>query len=221
MASQAWLPPHSSRLRNVACAIGLAVGGLVALLLCAGPGTPALSASGGSSADPARGTRVWPETDVVSGTWTSMQPITTVVGPDPFVWPITQHGVTVTFYRNSVSDSAWFTFTPQSSSGLPGGYLPTPYFFDLEGVYQINGERVSLGWEGIQLELTYDPSRLGEIEAGTLQFFHFGTRDWVRQGGDVDLASKTVTLRTKRTESFAVGGEPPRRYLYLSFVIRQ
>jgi hypothetical protein len=205
----------------VACAIGLAAGWLLVLILCAGQSTPALSASGGSGADAVQ-RRAWAETGDVSATWTSTQPVTTEVDNDPFVWPITQHGVTVTFYRNAVGGSAWFTFTPRSPSELPSGYLPTPYFFDLDGVYKDSGWPVSLDDTGIQIELKYDPSRLGEIEnPRTLQFFHFGKTEWLPQGGDVDLAAKTLTLKTERTQSFAVGGDPPKQYVYLALVMRK
>ena len=220
MASQRWLPPRVARLRNVACAIGLAAGWLLVLLLGAGRGAPALSASDGSDGDVVREAFAWGEAGDVSATWTSTQPVTAVIGPDPTVWAIEPHGITVTFYLNSVSKSAWFTFTPQISSELPG-YLPTPYFFRLDGSYQATDRPVSLGQAGIQIKLSYDPSRLGTADARTLQFFHFGTTEWIPQGGDVDLFAKTITLKTKRTQAFAVGGELPKQYLYLSLVMRR
>ena len=146
MASQRWLPPRVlrrvARLRNVACAIGLAAGWLLVLLLCADRGAPALSASDGSDGGAVRGASVRGETGDVSAAWTSTQPVTAVIGHERSVWAIEPHGVTVTFYSNSVSESAWFTFTPEISSGLPG-YLPTPYFFSLEGFYQATGWPVS------------------------------------------------------------------------------
>lgn len=222
MTSRGWLPPCTSRLKKVACAIGLAAVSMVVLLFCAGRGAPALSANG-AGLDGARSSRAGAETGDVSVTWTSTQPVTTVVGRDTFVWPITQHGVTVTFYQDAVIGTAWFTFTPKlkPETELPDKYLVTPYVFDLDGTYQKGGGRVSLGSTGIQIELTYDPSRLTEIELDKLQFFHFGKTEWLPMGGEVDLIAKTVTLRTERTESFAVAGEPPKKYLYLALVMRE
>ena len=219
MASRGWLPPRVPRLRNVAYAIGLAASGLLVLFLCAGRGAPALSASGSSGAA-ARGGYALEEAGDVSPAWTSLEPVTQVIDAQPFVWAITQHGVTVTFYLNSVSQSAWFTFTPQISGELPG-YLPTPYFFRLDGSYRATDWPVSLGQAGIQIELSYDPAHLGGADPSTLQFFHFGTTTWLPQGGTVNLADRTITLRTKRTQQFAIGGELPKKYLYLSLVMRQ
>jgi hypothetical protein len=220
MASQRWLPPRVARLRNVACAIVLAAGWLMVLLLSAGRGVPALSASDGLDGNAVRSAHTWGETGDVSATWTSTQPVSAVIGREPSVWAIEPHGVTVTFYLNSVSDNAWFTFTPQISRALPG-YLPTPYFFRLDGSYQATDWPVSLGQAGIQIELAYDPARLGGADPRKLQFFHFGTTEWSPQGGEVDLLAKTITLKTKRTQAFAVGGELPRQYLYLTLVMRE
>jgi hypothetical protein len=220
MESRGWLRPYVSRLRNVACAIGLAAGCLLVLLLCAGRGAPALSASSGSGMDAAH-SRVWAGTGSDLGpTWTSTQPVTTEVDKEPYVWAITQHGVTVTFYRGSVRGAAWFTFTPKSKATLPHGYLSTPYVFDLKGTFKSTDWDVSLWPPGIQIELKYDPSQLGQIEPRTLQFFHLGTIEWNPHGGDVDLAARTLTTRTMRTESFAVGGRPPQKYVHLPLVIR-
>lgn len=218
IASQGWLPPRLSRLKHLACAIGLAAAGLAMLLVFAGQGAPLLSASGGPGAAAARGA-AWAETGDITATWTSTQPIATLVDKNYFPWWIPQHGVTVTFYPNSVVSSAWFTFTPKSPSALPGSYLPTPYFFDLESEYIKSGNEVSLGGNGIKIEVIYDESRLTGIDPRTLQFFHFGSIDWNLQGGDVDLIHRTVTLQTNRTRSFAVGGQPFKKYLYLPFVI--
>jgi len=220
MASQGWLPPRRSRLRNVACAIGLAAGGLVVLLLGLGWGAPVLSASDGPGSAPAYGD-TWTETGDISATWTSTQPVAAIVDEQRFVWPITQHGVTITFYPSVVRGQAWFTFTPKSPSTLGGSYLPTPYFFDLESEYLDSHLPVSLDKNGILIELTYDPSQLGGLDPHTLQFFHLGSIDWVRQGGDVDLIARTLTLNTKRTESFGVGAQPHKQYLYLAFVVRE
>jgi hypothetical protein len=143
------------------------------------------------------------------------------VDDEPFEWWIPQHGVTVTFYRSSVVGSAWFTFTPKSPSALPGSYLPTPYFFDLDGVYMDSHKPVSLGKNGIQIELIYDESWLGGIDPRTLAYFHFGSIEWVKQGGDIDLLARTLTLKTNRTQSFGVGGQPPRKYLYLAVVLNE
>ena len=221
MASQGRLLPRMSRLRNVVYAIGLAAVWMGALLLCASRGTPALAASGGSGVDAARGSRGWAETGDVSAIWTSTQPTTTVVDDELKVWSIAQYGVTVTFYPDAVGAPAWFTFTPRSETKLPGGYLSTPYVFDLDGEYMSSHWPVSLGDTGIQIELSYELSQLGTIDPRTLQFFHFGKTEWLPAGGDIDLIAKTVTLRTERTQSFAVGGEPPKQYLYLSLVIRE
>jgi hypothetical protein len=147
-------------------------------------------------------------------------PVTTVVDDHPRVWNITEHGVTVTFYLNSVTEPAWFTFTPQISGPLPGGYLPTPYFFRLDGTYQETGWPVSLNRTGIQIEVSYDAARLGEIDPRTLQFFHYGATEWLPQGGDVNAIASRLTLRTKRTQAFAIGGQPPKKYRYLPLVIR-
>lgn len=220
MASQGWLLPRRSRLKNVACAIGLAVGGLVVLLLCLDWGAPALAASGSPGVGPVRGP-AWAETGELSATWTSYQPTSTLVDSEPLVWPIPQHGVTVTFYRSAVVGQAWFTFTPKSSVPLTGSYLPTPYFFDLDSAYVASDLPVSLGRNGIQIELVYDESRLGEIEPRTLQFFHFGATAWEKEGGELDLVAKTLSVRTTRTESFGVGGQPTQTHLYLAFVVRQ
>jgi hypothetical protein len=220
MASRGWLPPRVSRLRNVAGATGLAAGCLLVLLLCAGRGMPALSAEAGAG-EAAVSVHPWTERGDVSGAWTSLQPTSTVVGPSRYVWEIDDHGIVITFHTNSVSFPAWFTFTPRISSALPGVYLPTPYFFDLNGVYQINDERVSLDYDGIEITLAYDPSRLSKIELDSLRFFHFGTTDWVLQGGEVNHGTRTVSLSTKRTESFAVGGKPRMTHkTYLSLVMR-
>jgi hypothetical protein len=213
MASRRW------RLKKVSCAVGLSIAWVAALLLCASHGAPALSASSASDSEPSA--RVWAEGDDVSTTWTSMQPVTTVVGPAYFVWPITQHGVTVTFNQEAVGATSWFTFTPRTQTELPIGYTSTPYVFDLNGTYRATGKPVSLGNAGIQIEVQYDPSELDRIDPRTLQFFHRGKTEWFPQGGDVDLLAETISLKTERTQSFAVGGEPPKRYLYLSIVIRE
>jgi hypothetical protein len=199
----------------VACAIGLAASWLVVLLLCARHGALAVAAAGGSESVPAR---AWAEPGEIGPTWTSTQPVVAIVDEDNFVWSITQHGVTITFYQSSVVGRAWFTFTPKSPTALPEGYLPTPYFFDLDSEYMDSHQPVSLGKNGIQIELVYDPFRLGEIEPNTLQFFHEGPVEWVRQGGEVDLVDRTITLWTKRTESFGVGGMGPKERVYLPIV---
>jgi len=218
MASQGWRPLRASRLYKVACAIGLAIGLIAVLFLCVGRGAPALSASTDAGADRASARA---ERGEIGPTWTSTQPVYAEIGRDPYVWSITEHGVTVTFYVGSVSSDAWFTFTPRISSSLGNVYVPTPYFFDLEGSYKIDDSQVSLGALGIQIELAYDPARLSEVDQGTLQFFHRAPTRWVPQGGDVDLAASTVTTHTRRTESFAVGGDPIKKRLYLSLVMRE
>ena len=220
MASQEWLPPRVSRLRNVAGAIGLATGCLIVLLLCAQRGAPALSAD---TALDAAGPRpvVWAETGDITPTWTSTLPVTTIVDDEPTVWSITQHGVTITFYRSAVVGSAWFTFTPLSSSPLTSSYMPTPYFFDLESEYMDSHKPVSLGKNGIQIELVYDESRLDGMDPRTLQFFHYGSTEWVKMGGDIDLVARTVTLQTDFTQWFGVGGQPPKQYVYLALVPRE
>ena len=83
MASQGWLP-RVQRLRNAACAIGLATGCLIALLLCADRGAPAVSAHTVSGAAATRPV-VWTETGDISPTWTSMVPVATIVDDDPLV----------------------------------------------------------------------------------------------------------------------------------------
>ena len=218
MASQGWRPLRASRLFKVACAIGLAIGWITVLFLCVGRGAPALSASTDSDGDRAS---AWVEVGEIGPTWTSTQPEYIQVGRDYKVWALEHHPVTVTFYPGSVSADAWFTFTPRISSSLGGAYAPTPYFFDLEGVYKENDLQVSLGTLGIQIELSYDPVQLTGMDERSLQFFHHAPTEWVPQGGDVDLTANKLTLRTKRTESFAVGGSPPKKYIYLSLVMRE
>jgi hypothetical protein len=190
---------------------------LLALLLCTSRGAPAALAYSDSGAVP--GARRL-QSGEIGTTWTSTVPVTTVVDDRRRVWPISEHGVTVTFYLNSVTEPAWFTFTPQISDPLPGGYLPTPYFFRLDGTYQATGWPVSLNQAGIQLEVSYDAARLGEIDPRTLQFFHYGATEWLPQGGDIDLSASRLTLRTKRTQAFAIGGQPPKKDVYLPLVIR-
>jgi hypothetical protein len=220
MASQEWRPLRASRLLKVVCAVGLAIGCTTLLFLCLGRAAPALSASTDSDVDR---TIAWAEVGEIGPTWTSTQPWYTVVGPDGDEWPITEHRVTVTFPENAVSEPAWFTFTPRLSRSLGSGYAPTPYFFDLEGVYMENDLEVSFAHgHRIDVAISYDPSRLIDVDERTLQFFHRATSgEWVPQGGDLDLVAKTITLHTPRTESFAVGGEALKIYLYLPNVMRE
>lgn len=220
MASRKELP-----LKNVAGAIGLAAGWLLVLFLWAGRAGSELSADARVGAGQGRAAEVETEAGDVSVSFTSTQPITILLTRDqvklaPWVWEIAEHSVNITFAKLSVQADAWFTFTPQISGTINETYLPTPYFFELGSRYVSFPDSVSLTGDGIQIEVTFEEAHLGpKIDPSTLQFFHYGTTKWEPKGGDLDLQAKTISLWTKRTERFAVGGEPywERAYLPLAF----
>jgi hypothetical protein len=147
--------------------------------------------------------------------WTSTEPVTTlVIGGEPQEWVISQYGVTVTFYENSIAgQAAIFTFTPKT--GVPSNFpvAPTPYFFDLSGewAYPSDGE-VSLYHE-IGIALAYKEADLGGIEESGLQVFNYRFKEWMNTGATVNVTENLISWETNYTGLFAVGGYRFRTFL--------
>jgi hypothetical protein len=155
----------------------------------------------------ARVTSPLPLVAEVGSVWTSFDPISREIAPGPSVWPIEEHKVTVTFRSQALTAPAWFTFTPQSAQALPFPFRAAPYFFDLRGTYSVNGQPVSLGAKGIEIELAYEEAAMVDIDPRTLQFFRPAGSTWAPRGGQLGLVTRTLTYSTDETGAFGVGGE--------------
>jgi hypothetical protein len=198
--------------------IGLALA-LIFLLLCwALTGSPPVHADAQPAQDGAGEHSLPAQGGDVGVAWASTEPVTTyVTGGVPQEWVISQYGVTVTFYENSINGNAIFTFTPRT--GAPSNFpvAPTPYFFDLSGewAYPSDGE-VSLYHE-IGIALGYKEADLGGIEESSLQLFNFRFKEWVNTGATVNVTANQISWETNYTGLFAVGGYRFRTFLPTAF----
>jgi hypothetical protein len=197
---------------KLAMVIGLALA-LTFLLLCWAFTRSSPVHAGAQPAQGEAGERSLPaQGGDVGVAWTSTEPVTTyVTGGEPQEWVISQYGVTVTFYENSVSGDAIFTFTPKT--GTPSNFpvAPTSYFFDLSGRYPGAGE-VSLYHE-IGIALAYKEADLGGIEESSLQAFNYRFKQWVNTGATVNVTENLISWETNYTGLFAVGGYRFRTFL--------
>jgi hypothetical protein len=179
--------------------VGLAAAALAGLLFCLSRGTPAVQAAAGE----------------VGPAWTSMEPISKRIGEHATIWPIPQHGVTLTFKGDTLTWPAWFTFTPQLPSVLPAPYITTPYFFRLWGTYAGGSSPVSLGASGIEVELAYEMSRLEIDDPQRLEAF-YRRGGWTPLGAQVDADAATLTFKAAVIGEYGVGGEGPKVFLPLA-----
>jgi hypothetical protein len=143
--------------------------------------------------------------------WTSMEPVSERIGEHATVWPIPQHGVTLTFKGDTLTWPAWFTFTPRTASVLPTPYITTPYFFHLWGTYEGGSSPVSLGASGIEVELSYDASRLETGDLTLEAFFQRG--GWNSLNAQVDTDTGTLTFKAAFIGEYGVGSEGPKVFL--------
>jgi hypothetical protein len=144
-----------------------------------------------------------------------MEPVSAKIGEHATVWPISEHGVTLTFKGDTLTWPAWFTFTPQSASVLPAPYITTPYFFRLWGTYEGGSSPVSLGASGIEVELAYDASRLEVDDLGTLEAF-YERGGWTALGAQVDVDAGVLGFKAAVIGDYGVGGEGPKVFLPLA-----
>lgn len=169
----------------------------------------------------------------VGGTWVSTTPVTTVLSSNGYqVWPISQYGVTITFYENSVpldlglfpelKDSvvplqvtAIFTFTPQENVSLAQG-LTSAYVFNLEGRYSWGGP---VSMNNVDIALQYNEDDLEGIIEHTLRFYHYDSfaRAWGVQPGSLDSSSNVIECTTDETGLFAVAGTRFQLFLPIAF----
>ena len=217
MERQRW-----NAVRRLALVIGLA-SVMVALLLWWADGRAPSDAAAhapesfdvGSLTEPFVATRYGD----VSAAWGVTHPVTAWVSDGDFVWHISDYGVTVTFFTNSFNWElgAVFTFTPQTEPEFSPPLIGTPYFFRLYGTYKSypgsEGGEVSLGGNGIRVEMAYDPDGIFGIQEHSLRVFHYAWGEWWDEGATIDLATDRVWWRTRRLGKFRMGGYGARLFL--------
>ncbi len=153
---------------------------------------------------------LWSDHGGIGATWSSTVPVTTeVTSGVAQEWVIAQYGVTITFQSNSIDPydgvTAVITFTPKGKESLGPPISPTPYFFELEGIYKGSGKPVSL-WNDIAVTLKYREAELGDIKEGTLNAFHLAWGEWTSQGAVVDTRADSLSWSTRYLGVFGVGG---------------
>lgn len=186
---------------RMALSIGLAIAATAALIYWISAQAPDVwaSTSGPAREGSSRGD--------IGVTWTSTTPVTTTVGQNESkVWIIATYDMTVTFYLNSVSWPAVFTFTPESGYSI-GGAIASSHFFRLEGRYE-GGGTVSLN--DVKIELQYSPAELNGAREHTLNLYHYDlfTDVWAIQDKEafVDPEANLLSCKTNETGLFGVGG---------------
>jgi hypothetical protein len=156
----------------------------------------------------------------VFATWTSTETVTKVILYRQYVvWPISQYGVTITFYGNSLNGDATFEFTPRIDLVLQPPFIATPYIFELRGISHATGKPASL-LNDIDIVMEYDEANLGGIRESSLGVYSYwpiaGGEDWVSQSSSVDTINNRIHFATTETRVFVVGGFRSRVFLPVS-----